>query len=99
MNNELTLIIPAKNEPESLPKVLDELKNYEFNIKVILHKTDIKTIQAINDMNVEIIYQTNFGYGDALITGINNCTTKYFVFLMLMDHLTLQNLNICCLIL
>ena len=78
MNNELTLIIPAKNEPESLPKVLDELKNYEFNIKVILHKTDIKTIQAINDMNVEIIYQTNFGYGDALITGINNCTTKYF---------------------
>ncbi len=78
MNNELTLIIPAKNEAESLPKVLDELKDYEFNIKVVLHKTDIKTIQAINDMNVEIIYQTNFGYGDALITGINNCTTNYF---------------------
>ena len=78
MNNELTLIIPAKNEAESLPKVLGELKGYNFNIIIVLHKTDIKTIQAINDMNVEIIYQTNFGYGDALITGINNCRTKYF---------------------
>ena len=25
--SDLTLIIPAKNEKESLPKVLDELKN------------------------------------------------------------------------
>ena len=31
--DEITLVIPAKNEPESLPKVLDELKDY--NIKKI----------------------------------------------------------------
>ena len=83
MNNELTLIIPAKNEAESLPKVLDELKNYDFNIKIVLHVTDVKTIQAIKDMNVEIIYQTNFGYGDALITGINNKINHHFGLLII----------------
>ena len=31
---DLTLIIPAKNESESLPYVLDELK--KFNLKIII---------------------------------------------------------------
>ena len=29
--SNITLVIPAKNEPESLPRVLDELK--EYNLK------------------------------------------------------------------
>ena len=33
--NELTLIIPAKNEAESLPAVLDELKKYNYKIDII----------------------------------------------------------------
>ena len=35
----LTLIIPAKNEKESLPKVLDELGNFNFkkNIPEIIN--------------------------------------------------------------
>ena len=28
--NDLTLIIPAKNEKDYLPKVLDELKKFNF---------------------------------------------------------------------
>ena len=28
--NDLTLVIPAKNESESLPKVLEELKEYDL---------------------------------------------------------------------
>ena len=28
--SDLTLIIPAKNEEESLPKVLDELEKFNF---------------------------------------------------------------------
>ena len=74
----LTLIIPAKNESESLPKVLDELKEYKYKIDVILHKSDISTIESINNYNVNIKYQNNFGYGDALIYGIKNCDTEYF---------------------
>ena len=76
--NELTLVIPAKNEAESLPIVLDELKKYNYKIDIILHITDLGTIQAIREYDVNIIYQENFGYGDALINGIKQCKTKYF---------------------
>ena len=31
--NDLTLIIPAKNEKESLPNVLNELKKYNLKIE------------------------------------------------------------------
>ena len=76
--NELTLIIPAKNEAESLPIVLDELKKYNYKINIILHITDLGTIQTIREYDVNIIYQENFGYGVALINGIKQCETKYF---------------------
>ena len=77
--NELTLIIPAKNEVESLPRVLDELKKYPFKVCVVLHESDQKTINSIQQYNIEIIYQKNLGYGDALIEGIKNVQTKYLV--------------------
>jgi len=76
--DELTLIIPAKNEAESLPIVLDELKKYNYKIDIILHISDLDTIQAIREYDVNIIYQENLGYGDALIQGIKQCKTKYF---------------------
>ena len=41
--NNLTLIIPAKNEKESLPQVLNELKNKNIKTHIILEKT-INTI-------------------------------------------------------
>ena len=76
--NELTLIIPAKKEKDSLPKVLDELKKFNLKIIIILEKNDIETIQSIANYNCQIIYQVNKGYGDALILGLNNVKTKYF---------------------
>ena len=77
--HNITLIIPAKNESESLPSVLNELKQYPYKIDIILHSTDSETIRSIKNYDVNIIYQKNFGYGDALIHGINQCKTKYFV--------------------
>ena len=74
---DLTLIIPAKNEKESLPKVIAELNN-KYKIKVVLKENDHETIEAIKNLNVEIIMQTGNGYGNALIEGINTTNTKYF---------------------
>ena len=74
----LTLIIPAKNEAESLPIVLGELKKFNFKINIVLHSTDTKTIQSIEGYKINIIYQKNLGYGDAIIEGINNCNTEFF---------------------
>ena len=67
---ELTLVIPAKDEAESLPLVLDELKKYNYNVIIVLHKTDISTINSIKKYNLKIVFQNNFGYGDALIKGL-----------------------------
>lgn len=75
--NNLTLIIPAKNEEESLPQVLNEIKNYSCNKIVILEKSDIKTIESIKNFECKIVYQAGQGYGNALIEGINNVTTDY----------------------
>ena len=73
----LTLIIPAKREAESLPQVLQEIKNVGCKIIVILESSDIETIESIKDFDRQIVYQSNKGYGDALIQGINNVQTDY----------------------
>jgi glycosyltransferase involved in cell wall biosynthesis len=73
----LTLIIPAKKEAESLPQVLQEIKNVDCKIIVILESSDIETIESIKDFDRQIVYQSNKGYGDALIQGISNVQTDY----------------------
>ena len=73
----ITLIIPAKEESESLPLVLEELKKFDFTIKIILKENDVETINSIKEFNCEIIFQNGTGYGNALINGINNTNTEY----------------------
>ena len=76
--NDLTLIIPAKREAESLPIFLKEIENYECKKLVVLQKEDIETKKSIENIkNIEIHEQNNNGYGNALIEGINSVKTKY----------------------
>lgn len=74
---DLTLVIPAKNEWLSLPKVLDKLKKYKCQIIIVLHKTDTQTIKSIKKYKYKIIKQEYNGYGNAIIKGINSVKTKY----------------------
>ena len=76
--SDLTLIIPAKNEKESLPKVLDELRGFDFKKNVILEASDRLTIEAIKTYDCKIIYQDSNGYGDALKKGIETIETEFF---------------------
>ena len=76
--DDLTLVVPAKNEAETLPTVLKDLEKYKLNTIVVLEKEDTNTIDAIKNLNCKILYQEGLGYGDALIQGINNVNTKYF---------------------
>ena len=75
---DLTLIIPAKNEPESLPYVLKELEKLKLEFLVIMEKRDFVTINAIEKFQSKIIFQENKGYGDAIILGIQSVKTKFF---------------------
>ena len=76
----LTLIIPAKNEKESLPNVLSELKKYNLKIIVVLEKEDLDTINSIKEYDCKILHQVNKGYGDALMQGLRNVKTNFFCF-------------------
>ena len=77
--NNLTLIIPAKFESESLPKVLKELELYKCEKLIVLDKKDTKTISSIDQIiGINILYQNKKGYGAALIEGVQNCTTDFF---------------------
>ena len=76
--NNLTLIIPAKNEAESLPLVLEELVKHSYKFIIVLHKSDVDTIKSIEKYSSNIIFQNNSGFGDALISGINQCKTELF---------------------
>ena len=77
--NDISLIIPAKNESNALPIVLEELqkKKIEVDILIIIEKNDIKTLEAAKKYKCKIIFQTNKGYGNAIIEGIKNVNTKY----------------------
>ena len=74
----LTLVIPAKNEKESLPSVLQELEKYNLKKIIVLEKEDSETINSISKFQCDIIFQKNKGYGAALIEGINNVKSNFF---------------------
>ena len=76
--NDLTLIIPAKFESESLPHTLRELENLDCKIIISLQKDDIQTINSIKEFPHDIYEQKQKGYGNSITEAINYCKTKYF---------------------
>jgi hypothetical protein len=74
----LTLLIPAKNEAESLPVLLKKLTKKKYKINIIINKNDYKTINAIKKFMVKLVY-TNDGFGNALKKGIKSVKTKYLL--------------------
>ena len=75
---DLTLIIPTKEESESLPIFLKELDTIDCVKLIVLQKDDLETKEAIKEIsNIQIVQQINNGYGNALIEGINATKTKY----------------------
>ena len=73
----LTLVIPAKNEPNCLPRVLKEIKNYDCKKIIVMDKEDKKTFEAIKEFDVQILFQTGEGYGNAIIEGMREVNTEY----------------------
>tara|TARA_B100001057_G_scaffold500917_1_gene618814 strand:+ start:1147 stop:1833 length:687 start_codon:yes stop_codon:yes gene_type:complete len=77
--NEITLIIPAKNEPNALPLVLEEIKEMKLPVKIliIISKNDLETFNAVKKYECDVLFQSRQGYGNAIIDGINSVKTKY----------------------
>ena len=76
---DLTLVIPAKYESESLPIFLNEIIDLDCKKLIVLEADDAKTINSINDFDeIELLFQNKKGYGAALIEGILKVKTNYF---------------------
>ena len=75
---DLTIIIPAKDENESLPTVIKSLESFNCEIVITMKNDDIKTIESINSEKIKIFYQSGKGYGNSLKEAIENCKSKYF---------------------
>ena len=58
--NKITLIIPAKKEPNALPLVLNEIRQNKLNFEIIiiLDKNDTETFEAVKNLNCKIIWQS-----------------------------------------
>ena len=74
---ELTLVMPAKDEAECLPRVLDELKNFDCKKIIIIPETDLNTRNSIKNFDCKIITQKASGFGKALILGIREVETNF----------------------
>ena len=74
---ELTLVIPAKDEAECLPRVLDELKNFDCKKIIIIPETDLNTRNSIKNFDCKIITQKVGGFGGALIQRIKEVETNF----------------------
>ena len=77
--SNLTLLIPANKESESLPIFLNELNDYSYKKMVVLQDEDVETLNAISNFkDVEIFMQKRKGYGSALKEGLKNINTEFF---------------------
>lgn len=83
----LTIVIPAYNEAESLPKLLEDLlpfaKGNNWKIIIINDGSKDKTKEVLNNEqhdSLKIIHhKVNKGYGGAIKSGIKEVDTKYLV--------------------
>jgi hypothetical protein len=75
---DVTLVIPAKFESESLPRVIAELRKFPVKKIIIMPKNDILTFNSIKKYKCKVIFEKENGYGSALSQGILSVKTKYF---------------------
>ena len=79
MTEKISLIIPAKNEVESLETVLLEVKNNYLigEIIVIVDSEFDNSVAIAKKFNCKLVIQKNNGYGSAIIEGFKNAKNKF----------------------
>ncbi len=80
LKNNLTLLIPVKNEKESLGIFLKKLEKFNYKKILLIDKKDKTNYKNIikKSKNIKIFVSKKSGYGNALIEGINKINSKYF---------------------
>lgn len=82
MNKILSIVIPARNEEGSIKillKKFDKFKHYYSQIIIVDGKSTDKTVEVAKKFGCKVVKQKKLGYGDAIIQGVNQVKTKYFI--------------------
>ena len=76
---KISLIIPCKNEVESLGAVLEEVKDNKFvdEIIVVVDSETDNSIPITKKYNCKLIVQKNKGYGSAIVEGFKNAKNNF----------------------
>jgi glycosyltransferase involved in cell wall biosynthesis len=76
---KISLIIPAKNEIESLDKVISEIKKYKFinEIIIIVDSKSDNSLTIKNKNYCKFIIQSKNGYGAAIKKGFKHSSNKF----------------------
>ena len=77
---KISLIVPSKNEKESLSPVLEELKKYKNIVgEVIIVVDDVKdnSIPIAKNFDCQIIIQKSRGFGAAIVEGFKNAKYEF----------------------
>ena len=75
--NNLTLVVPAKEDTDCLLHVLKELEGFDVEKIIIIPENDKLSVDWKFD-KMTIINQSGKGYGNALIDGIKEVKTDFF---------------------
>jgi glycosyltransferase involved in cell wall biosynthesis len=75
--DNLTLVVPAKEDTDCLFHVLEELKNFDIEKIIVIPKND-ELPKDWKFEKMQVINQNNKGYENALIEGIEKVKTDYF---------------------
>ena len=77
--DKISLIIPCKNEVESLSAVLEEIKDNKFvnEIIIVVDSELDNSIPITKKFNCKLIVQKSKGYGSAIIEGFKNAKNEF----------------------
>ncbi len=84
-NKSICIIIPALNEEEAIPKVIQSLPKKEFRLNIIIcdnGSTD-NTAQVSKMLGAKVVYEKEKGYGRACLKALKNVpdTTDIIAFI------------------
>lgn len=75
------VIIPTKNEEETIGDILDEVKKLTENILIVDGHSNDSTVQITQDKGIKCVFDNGLGKGDALRVGAANTTEDIIVFM------------------
>ena len=82
MKKNISVIIPAKNEEESIALMLKELPMEIIKEVIVIdgHSID-NTVSVVQEMGYKVVTQPDKGYGDAVSAGIKEASGEYITFI------------------